>query len=34
VATYALSHAIALLADDRDFSMMRRAGATLLLAAP
>lgn len=34
VATYALSHSVALLADDRDFSMMKRAGAELLLVGP
>jgi predicted nucleic acid-binding protein len=34
VATYALSHSVALLADDRDFPLMRRAGAELLLIRP
>jgi predicted nucleic acid-binding protein len=34
VATYALSHSVALLADDRDFPMMRRAGAELFLVRP
>ena len=31
VATYALSHAVALLTTDSDFGPMRRAGAQLLL---
>jgi predicted nucleic acid-binding protein len=31
VATYALSHAVALLTADADFEQMRRAGAQLLL---
>ena len=31
VATYALSHAVALLTTDSDFGHMRRAGAQLLL---
>jgi predicted nucleic acid-binding protein len=34
VAIYALSHSVALLADDRDFPMMRRAGAELFLVRP
>jgi predicted nucleic acid-binding protein len=31
IATYALSHGVAVLTRDRDFETMRRAGAALLL---